>query len=162
MGESSTKYVIERVGSQRYVRLESRGRARILIEEWFYCRRNQWRRSLRSLNRHVRTIWLEIRSLLPRIQASKSKMLVEGLQVGNSLERDRAGNPILSKSTNARIHDIRLLGQANPWLSPMDCWLFLQGWEKGSEWAVRQSRHPDSCSKLQATDATSGQPNTFR
>lgn len=105
-------------------------------------------RFLVGLNRRAHTIWYETRSLPCRIRQSESMRRAGGLPLGSSLGQDSLGNLTLGKAANARIRDIQSLEQANRWVTITDCWLFLQGWEKGREWAVRGGGNSDSGNEL--------------
>lgn len=54
--------------------------------------------------------------------------------------------------THARTHDIRSMLSNRPWATVVDLQTYLEGWDKGAEWAVLYTRNPDSCNAQLGTD----------
>jgi hypothetical protein len=99
------------------------------------------------LSRLVYATWLVMRSSIGRILFLRSMFAGQPfLSFGAGLEVDSNHALVPSKRTNARTRDIQLLQQAYPWATAVDLHLFLLGWNKGEEFAGRDSRSGDFCS----------------
>jgi hypothetical protein len=105
-------------------------------------------RLLRSPNHFLHAIWLEIRSLSPRISLLRSMMSGKScLRVGYVWEIHPTQPLQPNRRTNTCIRDIALLEEKVPWVSPVELHFFLLGWNMGEKWCRSIA---DSCSEQQA------------
>jgi len=105
------------------------------------------RRALVELARNpppLRESVCELRSFLRRIHAlgllRSSRHLVD---FGPAFERDQNGSLRYCKQTLACSEDTLRINESRPWLTALDCELFVRGWRQGAEWTLREGRIPD-------------------
>jgi len=103
----------------------------------------------------VNAIRSQMRSLVPRIEYIRFHKLDQFLRFGKMVEvrPDQTLEP--NRRTNARIRDTQLLQKNLPWVTVVDCHLFLEGWNRGYEFA-QESHISDSC--IQSTDTHAASP----
>jgi hypothetical protein len=92
-------------------------------------------------------IWYAINSLVPRIRYIQSNKLDQYLRFGKEVEVRPDQTLAPNKRTHARIRDTQLLQKNLPWVSMVDCHLFLEGWTQGCEFGLHNHNH-DFCSPL--------------
>jgi len=78
-------------------------------------------------------IWSELRSLPSRIALLRSNKLDQVLVFGKAFEVRPGQLPLPNRCTHARIRDTRLLQETLPWVTVVDRFLFLEGWNRGFE-----------------------------
>jgi len=99
-------------------------------------------------------ILLELRSLHGRIEILRLRKLYRhGIVLGPGKELAPNGRLVRCKRTEARMKDMQYLLSIHPLASPVEDYLFLEGWAKGEQWAHSQYASvpaPDSCNKQRA------------
>jgi hypothetical protein len=101
----------------------------------------------------------EIRSLVPRIGYIRSYKLDQFLRFGKMVEVRPDQSLAPNRRTHARIRDTQLLQQNLPWVTVVDCHLFLEGWNKGYEFGIA---HHNSCTQaedIRVVDSSAGSPS---
>jgi len=96
-----------------------------------------------SLPHHTCKTLSEIRSLIGHIETRNRKNFV--VDLGPALQTPPSGHLVPCTRTRARIRDIRPMLSSRPWASLVDLQTFLEGWDKGAEWAGAESRNSETC-----------------
>jgi hypothetical protein len=94
---------------------------------------NYRRLLLTSCRRVALAIWLQLRSFPSRIVFLRSKRLDQGLAYGPLFDPLQQSD-VLDKRTHARILDTQSLKENMKWMTPLECWVFLEGWTRGEEY----------------------------
>jgi hypothetical protein len=79
---------------------------------------------------------LEYRSFYHRIRYLRKRADIRQPQMGPLWETSEFGHLIPNRRTRARIQDMQQALSLQPWLSPEDWQLFLEGWDAGSEYSA--------------------------
>jgi hypothetical protein len=103
----------------------------------------------------VDAIRSDLRSLVPRIRYTRFHKLDQFLRFGKMVEVQPDQTLAPNKRTHARIRDTQLLQKNLPWVTAVDCHLYLEGWNRGYEFA-RECHTSDSC--IQSTETHLASP----
>jgi hypothetical protein len=105
-------------------------------------------------NTYLRTHLAEFRSLAGRIRILRARKLYRyGVDLGLGFQTLPTGHLVSNTRTWSRNRDTKQLFAIHPSASLVDLHLFLAGWDRGAEWAVRELSNSDSCIERQGQDA---------
>ncbi len=91
------------------------------------------RRTLAWSSQLACAIWSELRTLPSRIALLRSNRLDQVLVFGKAFELHQGQPPPPNRCTHARIQDTQSLRETLPWVTVVDRFLFLEGWNRGFE-----------------------------
>jgi hypothetical protein len=133
--------------------VQQNGSSLLLTNGYVRRRRMAWRASSRSLHRfrrfllrYTQAIWSEIRTLIPRILLLQSRILSkEGLPFGPVWTTCAKGHLVQNTGTNERIHHIEFVKEKFPWVSEVEVYFLLLGWNMAEQSANQDRDIPCSC-----------------
>jgi hypothetical protein len=97
----------------------------------------------------------ELRSFRGRMtEARKRRLYSQGLLVSGPMEYDSTHSQQSDSRIFARNRDTQQICDEKKWASLTDLQLFLSGWDRGAEWALRESS-PDSCNEQESLKSNS-------
>lgn len=105
-----------------------------------------------SLRHHTRKILSEVGSFRGRIETRNEKNFV--VDLGPAYQTSPNGHLVPCTRTRARIRDTQSMLSSRPWASPVDLQTFLEGWDKGAEWASAAARNSGSCMESRDTETS--------
>lgn len=87
---------------------------------------------------YVHTLLLEVRSLPRRIGmlSQRTYRHSDPIDLGPMFEKTQSGETVPCKATIARTQYVEFLLARYPWATDADILLALDGWDKGTEWAL--------------------------
>ena len=102
----------------------------------------------RDPSRLVYATWLVVRNLVGRIVFLRSMIAGQRLlEVGPVLEPGTTQHLLPNTRTSAHSRDIQRVREIHSWADGADLYLFLQGWNKGEEFAVQGFGRTSSCNE---------------